>query len=193
MVSKDPLAKNSNSKPKISAVTTLSSKANKKGRLSEAKSSISHSYLRSKASWISRNHRIRLANSHYTALTTSMKNKSCENRRAKSVLGKTRAYLNNTGPGEYDLPNLWKLSGIGNSRNKSSPCFSIAQRCKTPILSKFHTQDIIGKSSPGVGTYQSHPKFISGPKYSMSLDKRFVDYGKDKSKIVSYYTPNDFK
>mmetsp|Transcript_22457 Transcript_22457/g.22251 ORF Transcript_22457/g.22251 Transcript_22457/m.22251 type:complete len:123 (+) Transcript_22457:125-493(+) len=122
-----------------------------------------------------------------------MKNKSCENRRAKSVLGKTRAYLNNTGPGEYDLPNLWKLSGIGNSRNKSSPCFSIAQRCKTPILSKFHTQDIIGKSSPGVGTYQSHPKFISGPKYSMSLDKRFVDYGKDKSKIVSYYTPNDFK
>ena len=74
------------------------------------------------------------------------KNKNIENKRSRSnKFMLSKPYLNSTGPGEYSLPNLWTVSGQGNSKNKVNPSFSIGKRCKTPIISKEHTQDIKGK------------------------------------------------
>ena len=56
---------------------------------------------------------------------------------------KYRSYLNVTGPADYNLPILWG-NATSSSNMNSSPFYSMAQRCKTPIISKGHTQDIKG-------------------------------------------------
>lgn len=82
----------------------------------------------------------------YMNFTMSRKSKISAPRRTQSVLEKKqRPYLNSTGPGEYNLPNLWKAQGFKNSRNKQGPSFSISKRCKTPLISKNHTQDMLGR------------------------------------------------
>lgn len=67
-------------------------------------------------------------------------------RRTKSFThARLKSYINATGPGDYDLPNLWGALKTASNYN-NGPFFSMGQRCKTPIISKKHIQDIIGKS-----------------------------------------------
>lgn len=59
---------------------------------------------------------------------------------------KFRSYMNATGPGDYNLPTLWGSFHTSTSKMRTSPFFSMGKRCKTPVLSKGHTQDLKGKS-----------------------------------------------
>ena len=56
-----------------------------------------------------------------------------------------RSYMNITGPADYNMPAFWGTINTTTSNYKSSPFYSIGGRCKTPILSKHHTQDMKGK------------------------------------------------
>eukprot|EP00347_Sterkiella_histriomuscorum_P009711 403340173 len=59
------------------------------------------------------------------------------------------------GPGNYDLPVLTGQKQISSTK-QSPPSFSISQRVdpnKKVVISKDHIQEIIGRDSPGVGSY----------------------------------------
>lgn len=58
---------------------------------------------------------------------------------------KYKFYLNETGPGEYEIANLWGTLNKTQSKINTGPFYSFAARCKTPIISKHHTQDLKGK------------------------------------------------
>jgi hypothetical protein len=72
--------------------------------------------------------------------------KEVSSRRTKSqMMTKMKSYMNATGPGDYELPNLW-ASVLTVSNLKNAPLYSMGQHCKPAIISKHHIQDIIGKS-----------------------------------------------
>lgn len=59
--------------------------------------------------------------------------------------GRYKSYINVTGPGQYEVPQLWGKRDQKALSIKSGPFYTIGARCKTPILSKGHTQDLKGK------------------------------------------------
>ena len=64
------------------------------------------------------------------------------------------------------------------------------QRCKTPVLSKKHYQDLVGKKTPGAGAYDTCTFTEEGPKYSVTKNERFkVPPKATKLAAHAYYTP----
>ena len=62
-------------------------------------------------------------------------------------------YLNDAGPADYNLKGLTG-SPVIDSRKANSPGFSIGERhAKSPYISKHHTQEYLGKDTPGAGAY----------------------------------------
>ena len=100
-----------------------------------------------------RNQRMRTLNlnQHRQPKAVSLRHSNTSNgghRKTKSLNStQIKPYMNSTGPGDYTAPSLWGTTQVLNSKMKSSPYFSMGQRCKTPILSKEQTQDIRGKGT----------------------------------------------
>ena len=101
--------------------------------------------------------------------------------------------MNETGPGDYEVSTVWGESlDHGNSNIKSAPLYSMRQRCKTPVISKAHVQELLGLSSPGVGVYTITEK-SEAPKWSVTKDKRFYVANKaTKDASHTYYHPQKY-
>jgi hypothetical protein len=86
------------------------------------------------------------SNRPFEMIYNQTRSKEGSTRRGKSQMNtKIKSYMNATGPGDYELPNLW-ASVLTVSNLKNAPLFSMGQNCKPSIISKYHIQDIIGKS-----------------------------------------------
>lgn len=79
--------------------------------------------------------------------TLHRKSRSTGGQRRNQIRARMKSYMNVTGPGDYNLPRLWGTLNTSSSKMRSGPFFSIAARCKTPIISKEHTQDMKGKGN----------------------------------------------
>lgn len=84
-------------------------------------------------------------------------------------------YLNETGPGDYDIKKLTGVN-ISTSNVRNAPKFSFGSKIlKSGIISKKHVQDSIGADSPGVGLYNTLTSKRGSLQYSMGKDKRFYN------------------
>jgi hypothetical protein len=63
-------------------------------------------------------------------------------------------------------------------------------KCKTPLLSKEHYQDLVGVNTPGVGEYKESTFTDDGPKYPLNIEPRFrIPPKATKLCTHSYLTP----
>ncbi|CDW79404.1 UNKNOWN [Stylonychia lemnae] len=118
--------------------------------------------------------------------------------------------LKPVGPGNYELPNLTGQKQIISTK-QSPPSFSLSSRTdhnNRVIISKQHVQEIVGRDSPGVGSYnydysQLMNNFISKggtstelkAKYSFKKEKKFFQLTQNvvlKQNLPHYYD-QDYK
>ncbi len=85
-----------------------------------------------------------------------------------------RSFLNETGPGDYEVHT--QIGSEGErflSNNRTTPFYSMAVRHTGSVISKDHYQDWVGKDTPGVGQYKEKSYTDNGPKFSVIQDPRF--------------------
>ena len=87
-----------------------------------------------------------------------------------------RTYLNELGPGQYNLPQLTGRHSL-ESKRRNIPNISFAARTKMPWTEEFHT-DFVGKSSPPSTRYSPPIGKTSGEGSTVKLgrigsDKKF--------------------
>ena len=92
-------------------------------------------------------------------------------------------YVNEVGPGEYNVPRYSATMNISVSQNRNAPQFSLAPKTKQPYFPQFEV-DFKGRDAPSMDTY--NPSFKSTkqqtPSYTQSKTERFMQL-KDKSTI----------
>ena len=80
-----------------------------------------------------------------------------------------RTYLNELGPGQYNLPQLTGRYSL-ESKRRNHPNISIAHPTKTPWNAEYHT-DFVGKSSPPSTRYSPQMGKKSGERSTTNLGK----------------------
>jgi hypothetical protein len=106
-------------------------------------------------------------------------------------------YLNQTGPGDYELPDMWVPHA---QFGKTSVSFSFRKRCKQPYLGKGLTTDIVGKDAPSATSYDAHTyktiEHNDGQKWKVGNETRFPNYFKSETRGTTHsyialdYFPN---
>lgn len=98
-------------------------------------------------------------------------------------------YLNETGPGQYNINDMTGKHSVADSRKRSGPAFTMGGKplagSKLPLISKAHMSELQGRDTPGIGAYDTQnisPRKIIGGSFSttrrFSVDKERTQGGR---------------
>ena len=117
--------------------------------------------------------------------------KDVDSRRLNTI----NKYLNSTGPGDYDLPNLWstKSSNFG----KPNVSFSMRPRVKPTYMGKEFSTDLYGKDAPPANLYNTSRfrtiEHNDGRRTNFTKERRFPEYFKSETNQAPHcYIHQDF-